>query len=227
VAALLANPARSAMVNGLLDGPPLTAGELARLGRVSPGTASEHLAALVASGLLRAERRGRQRYFRLADRAVADALEALARICPPTQVRSLRASADAHRLRFARTCYDHLAGQLGVSLLEGMLQRGWLIQEAGGFRLAPDGKHQLARLKVDLPGAFRARRGFALACLDWTERRPHLAGALGKAVADLLFEQGWLARRPGSRGVDVTAAGKRQFGQVLRLDVDALRAASS
>src|SRR6266496_549990 len=155
------------MVDALFDGRPLAAGELARVARVSQPTASEHLAALVDGGLLTVTRQGRHRYFALASPQVAAALENLSLICPPAQVRSLRASSQARSLGFARTCYDHLAGRLGVTLHEAMLDRGWLAPAgAGGYALTAPGRSALQALAVDVAGAAAARRSFARTCLD-------------------------------------------------------------
>ncbi len=191
-----------------------TAGELAREAGVAPSTASEHLAALAKGGLVRSTSIGRHRYYALAEPSVAEALESLASLCPPVPVNSLRRSIVAEELRFARTCYDHLAGVIGVALLDALLERGWLSAEAG-LMLTPRGKAGLERLGIDLLPVQRSRRRFAHACLDWTEKRFHLAGALGAAITDSMLRQSWFIRRGNGRGLEVTdrgEAGLRDLG---------------
>ncbi len=220
-AALLADRTRAAMLAALADGRALPAGELARHGGVARSTASGHLARLMDAGLLAVEREGRHRYYRLTDtRSTARLLEALAtlgvspRERPPAE-RAFRESA----IRRGRTCYDHLAGVLGVALAEGMVERGWLTLEEKAFEPTPAGEAGLAALGVDWGAARRARRSFARACLDWTERRHHLAGALGAALCDRLFEAGWVERTGTPRVVRVTRAGRRGLADRLGIEV--------
>jgi DNA-binding transcriptional ArsR family regulator len=214
VAGLLGHPARSAMVDALLGGEALTAGELARAAGVSAPTASEHLARLVGGGLVAVVAQGRHRYHRISGHEVAGALEAFAAICPPTPVRSLRAATERDALRRGRTCYDHLAGSLGVAVTDGLRDRGWLVVAGDGLDLSPDGEAGLRAAGVDVTAARAGRRTFARTCLDWTERRPHLAGALGAAIATAAFDAGWL-RRASGRGVRVTADGRAAFADVF------------
>jgi DNA-binding transcriptional ArsR family regulator len=194
------------MLELLLDGDPHPATELAQRAGVSPATASSHLAALVAGGLVAADRAGRQRVFRLAGPRVAAALEALSTIAPPRPVSSLREAASEQRMRFARTCYDHLAGRLGVAVTEAMVDRRLLRRVGGRFEVTPKGDRWLRGLGVDLEAARARRRAFALPCLDWSERRAHVAGALGAAMCNRLFELGWIRRRAG-RAVLLTEQG--------------------
>jgi DNA-binding transcriptional ArsR family regulator len=208
VARLLANPARSAVVDALQAGRPLAAGELARLAKVAPSTISEHLAVLVDGGLLGVVTAGRHRYYCLAGAEVAAALEALSLICPPTPVRSLRQSSAARAFGLARTCYDHLAGALGVALLDALLDRAWLAPGHPDFTVTETGTDGFDRLGVDLDGARRSRRQFARPCLDWTQRRAHLSGSLGAALAVALTERGWLRQDTSDRGVRITSAGR-------------------
>jgi DNA-binding transcriptional ArsR family regulator len=208
-AALLAEPARVAILFALSDGRALPAGELARHARVTPPTASAHLTRLVAGGLLTMEREGRHRYYRLADPAIVTALEALALIAPPKPAHSLKESHAAQAVRRARTCYDHLAGQLGVQITTALAERGAIEFEAREFQLGPAGAELFASLGVDVEQVRRERRSFARACLDWSERRYHLAGALGAALMVRLLELDWLQRVPASRAVRVTNTGRR------------------
>jgi DNA-binding transcriptional ArsR family regulator len=208
-AALIAEPARAAMITALLDDRPLAAGELARLAGVSPATASAHLARLLGGGLVTVIRQGRHRYYQLAGPEVAAAMEALAHLSPaPAPVRSLRESRDAAALAQARTCYDHLAGRAGVALLEALLAQRILAPAPAGFRVTADGMAALTSFGLDIGALERARRRFAGACLDWTERKPHLNGALGAAMTARLLGLGWIERGSRRRAVRVTPAGR-------------------
>ena len=214
---LLASPARSRIVGILLDGGPLSASELARRAGVAPSTASEHLRALVDGGLLVQSPRGRHRDFSIARAEVAEALEALSRICPTVETRSLRGSSEARALHAARTCYDHLAGVLGVEVFEAMLGAGWLEGDADACVLGPSAASGFASLGVDLGAVRASRRPPIRLCLDWTVRRPHLGGGLGAAVCSSLLGRGWITRAERRRGVVVTAAGKEGLREVFGL----------
>jgi DNA-binding transcriptional ArsR family regulator len=211
VAALMADPARAIMLGALLGGTPLAAGELGQLAGISAATASAHLARLLDGGLVTVTRQGRHRYYRLAGPEVAYALEVLARISPVRPVRSLRQSRAAAALAQARTCYDHLAGRAGVALLDGLLETGVLTPDGSGepgFAVTAAGTATLAGFGVDVAEVSRARRRFARACLDWTQRRPHLGGALGAAITATLLQRGWIERGPDRRSVRVTEPGR-------------------
>ena len=217
VAALIGDPARAAILDALLDGANHRAGELAERAGIAPSTASAHLARLLDGGLVECERLGRERRFRLASPAVAAALEALAQLAPPTRVQSLRASARGDAIRRARTCYDHLAGRVGVAVTDALVAGGALVPVDAAFALTTRGERKLTRLGVDVAEARSRRRAFALACLDWSERRPHLAGALGAALADAVIDAGWLKRRPHDRGLIVTHAGEEALRRELKV----------
>ena len=212
VAALMADPARAAMLGALLGGTQLSAGELSQLAGVSPATASAHLARLLDGGLVAVTRQGRHRYYRLAGHEVATVIEALAQISPVRPVRSLRESREATALAQARTCYDHLAGQAGVELLDALLRAGVLNGNGSGadvaYEVTAEGAERLAGFGVDVVQVRRSRRRFAGACLDWTQRRPHLNGALGAAVTGRLLELGWIERGPSRRAVKITGPGQ-------------------
>jgi DNA-binding transcriptional ArsR family regulator len=230
-AALIADPTRAAMLRALLAGRPLAAGELARLAGVSAATASFHLAKLLDGNMITAARQGRHRYYRLAGHEIAAALEAIGSISTALPVRSLRQSREAAALSQARTCYDHLAGRAGVGLLEALLSQGLLVKEsssgrtAGGesagtrFTVTGAGTGTLASFGIDLPEVRRARRKFAGECIDWTQRRGHLNGALGAAITGRLFELGWITRGPRRRSVLVTPAGARGLADTFGLDL--------
>jgi DNA-binding transcriptional ArsR family regulator len=216
VAGLLADPARVRMLDELLAGRALAAGELARHAGVTPPTASAHLRRLLDGGLLSVEAQGRHRYYRLAGPAVAEAMEALSLIAPPRPVRSLRQSQRAEALRFARTCYDHLAGVVGVALADALLRAGALRAAAGrDYDVTPEGEAALGGLGVDVAELRRQRRAFARRCLDWTERAPHLSGALGAALLERLLDLGWLTRGRVPRGLVLTGAGRDGLAAAL------------
>lgn len=219
VGAALAAPARSAMLSALMDGSSRPASELAAAAGVRPSTASEHLAVLVGSGLLEVAAHGRHRYYRIADDGVADALERLGRLCPVTPVRSYRQSREAAALEHARLCYDHLAGRLGVAVAESMTDRGWL--DLRTPTLTDAGHAALSERGLDVAG-LTGRRPLVRSCLDWTQRRPHLAGALGAAVATRALEAGWVTRRPGSRALRLTPAGRDGFADVWGVPAEVL-----
>ncbi|MUN39434.1 ArsR/SmtB family transcription factor [Actinomadura litoris] len=220
VAALLADRARAAMLTALLDGRPLAAGELARTAGVSAQTASAHLARLLDGGLVTVIKQGRWRYYRLNGAEVALVIEALSRISPSVRARSLRQSRDAARLHVARTCYDHLAGEAGVALFAALLDAG-LIEPDGeeAYEVTGKGEERFEALGLDVPALRKARRRFAWQCLDWTERRPHLNGALGAALTSRMIELGWFERGTTRRALRVTDAGLAgladSFGCVL------------
>ena len=216
-AALIADSTRAAILRALLPDRPLAAGELARLAGVSAATASFHLAKLLEGGLITVVRQGRHRYYRLAGHEVAAALEALGLISPGLPVRSLRQSREAAALAEARTCYDHLAGRAGVELLDGMLRRGLLEEKSGRtdhgdtsslrFEVTGAGTKELGSFGLNLLQLRRSRRHFAGTCIDWTQRRRHLNGALAAAITSRLFELGWIERGQRRRSVRVTPAG--------------------
>jgi DNA-binding transcriptional ArsR family regulator len=226
VGALVADPGRARILLALADGRALPATVLADEAGVSASTASAHLAKLVAGGLLDAERDGRHKYFRVAGPDVAELMEALARLSPATTVRSLRQSSNAQAIRFARTCYDHLAGVLGTSLMDAMLERELLSDddELVDYRLTDRGVTELGAFGIELAPLRARRRPLIRGCVDWSERRHHLAGGLGAAVTDRMFQLGWLERARRSRAVHVTEAGGRGLRETFGVELAALAA---
>lgn len=212
VGELIGEPARASILIALLDGRALTAGELALTAAISPQSASAHLSKLVGGGLLSVQPGGRHRYYKLAGPEVAHALEALGAISTPPRRAVALHSLDADDLRAARSCYDHIAGRVAVGLAT-FLEAGKVIQSHGDreYDLGPRGREWFANFGVDTNALRRLRRRFALKCLDWTERRPHIAGALGAALCARLLTLGWLARRRDSRALRITHRGAREF----------------
>ena len=211
VAALVADESRARMLDALLDGRALPATQLAAAARTSRPNASMHLTKLVGAGLLEVEQQGRHRYFRLASPRVATALEALAEIAPARPPRSLRDATIGDALSRARSCYDHLAGRLGVALTDALLANGVLVNGREGFEVTPDGEARLETFGIGVEALRRRRRALARRCLDWSERRHHVGGALGAALLDRLLELEWIARRPNTRALDVTPAGEKHL----------------
>ncbi len=219
IASLVGEPTRATILMALLGGVALPASELVARCQLTQQTMSAHLAKLVAGGLLTVEPRGRHRYYRLASPEVGHALEAFQVIAPRPRVHSLRQSEETKALCFARTCYDHLAGKLGVGITQAMLQRGYLGEAGKEFLLTAEGEQWLLHLGVDVSQARQRRRIFAATCLDWSERHYHLAGALGASLATRLFEQRWIVRSPTSRAVRLTEAGQAGLCQELDLQL--------
>lgn len=214
---LIADSARAAMLMALADGRAKPAGELAYAAGVTAQTASSHLAKLLAGGLIDVEVEGRHRYYRLAGPQVAQALEILASIAPAGGVRLKPHSREAERLRLARCCYDHLAGQVGVAVTQGLQAHGYLqAAPEKQFVLTPEGAGWFARTGLDVAAIAPTRRGLARQCLDWTERQHHLAGPLGVQFLRLLCAKGWMRRSKASRRIEITPAGwiwlKQEFG---------------
>lgn len=211
VAALIGDPVRSSMLFSLLDGGELSASELARRAGASAQAASAHLGKLVEGRLLTVRNEGRRRLFRLASSEIARAIELLAAIASVPEVRSLNQYSLMKRLRRARTCYDHLAGKLGVGITES-LQRKRIISARGDlFELTSKGERFFRDLDIDLDAARNRHRSFSRACLDWTERRHHLAGALGAAMLERLLEEKWLLRNRADRSLTISDEGLKQF----------------
>jgi DNA-binding transcriptional ArsR family regulator len=214
-AALAGDPARARMLAALMDGQALTATELALEAGVAPSTASSHLGRLVAGGWLGLVRQGRHRYYRLAGANVAAALEALMAVSRSAPRRSRRPGPAEDGLRRARVCYDHLAGTLGVDLMEGLRRRGVLSGSERRLEVTRTGAGWLLTLGVDVDGLRRGRRPVARGCLDWSERRYHLAGALGAAVLERFLALRYVRRETGSRALAVSPRGEA-FLQSLR-----------
>lgn len=215
VAALIGEPTRAAILLALLDGSARPAGELARAAGLSAAATSLHLAKLTHARLLVVRQEGRHRYYRLASDGVANALEALGVLAPAPRM-SRAISPEKAALRAARTCYDHLAGVLGVALAE-KLERERLVRADGpsAYAVTSLGAAWLSEFfAIDVASLAQERRPFARRCLDWTERRPHVAGALGAAMLDRVIAMRWAERRKGTRALVVTNRGRRALGEL-------------
>jgi DNA-binding transcriptional ArsR family regulator len=211
VAQLVADPGRANILSTLMDGRALSAGDLAGVAGVTAQTTSSHLAKLAAGELLTVEKRGPRRFYRLATPLVAQMLEGMMAVAVTGPPRFRPPSTIDAEMRQARTCYDHLAGELGVAVKEAMVERGRLELDADGAALTAAGRQFLAGLGIDLDAPTRSRRAFCRPCLDWSERRPHLAGRVGASIADLAFARDWIRRRPRGRSVEITETGATAF----------------
>ena len=219
IANLLADPARATILWTLIDGTTRPAGELAFAANVSAQSASAHLAKLVEGGLLLSEAQGRHRYFRIANADAANLIESLAsfgksvRARTPQQPALVRAMPS--QFLHARTCYDHLAGEMAVKVLQAMLKQRWLVADGHAYEATRLGAEKLSALGIDPNRERKARRTFARGCVDLTQRRPHLAGVLGAELLDLYVRQGWILRTPRSRVVSITPKGNEAFKRKL------------
>jgi DNA-binding transcriptional ArsR family regulator len=209
IAALIGEHARAEILTALMTGQALTATELAQVAGVTKQTVSTHLAKLLDARLLAVENQGRHRYFRLADRDVAQLLESLMGVAFRTGAVRLRSSPGEPALRKARVCYDHLAGDLGVLVYDSMTQRRYLRADGDGPALTPQGERFLAELGIDVRKLERERRPLCRPCLDWSVRRHHLAGSVGAALLERCLALGWARRAKGSRVVQFSTAGEK------------------
>jgi DNA-binding transcriptional ArsR family regulator len=218
LAGAIAEPARARMLCCLLDGHARTATELAAVGEVAASTASAHLARLKEQRLVESVAQGKHRYFRLAGSEVAAVLEGLLVVAGAP--RSEFQPSTPSRLRAARTCYDHMAGTAGVALHDRLHAQGWLqaTEERVDYELTADGAVALESLGIDIEGTRRSRRRFACACLDWSERRPHLGGALGAACLQLSLRRGWVRQALDGRALALTPKAQREMPELFGLD---------
>ncbi|MBX3622988.1 MAG: helix-turn-helix transcriptional regulator [Rhizobacter sp.] len=213
VAAMIGDPTRARMLAALMGGGYLAAGELARAAGVTAQTASTHIAKLVESELVELRHQGRHRYLRLADADIAHALEALSLVAERSAAADKWAQGPYRPLKAARTCYGHLAGELGVKLFEGLLARGTLVPAGGQFALSAQGHEEMTALGVPVPA--HAARRFAYPCVDWSERRDHLAGSFAVAFLAHGLQRGWVRRAKDSRAVTLTPAGAKAWSAWL------------
>jgi DNA-binding transcriptional ArsR family regulator len=218
IAMLVADPARATMVSALLDGRTLTASELALAARITPQTASTHLAKLTKAGLLSAERQGRHRYFRLASPKVAHMIDGIVAVALENRPRFRPVSRQARAVGAARICYDHLAGRLSVDLADWLVARGYIVLSEEAAEITAAGARFFTELGIALPARRSARRAFCALCLDWTERRPHIAGPLGAAMTKRFFDLGWIERMKRGHAVAVTPLGHRRLREAFGVD---------
>lgn len=211
IGALVGDPARANMLHALMDGGALTAGELAYVAGVSPQTTSMHLAKLREFGLLELVKQGRRHYYHLASPQVGQMIESIMAVAAAGPKRNRRSLKIDSALRQARTCYDHLAGRLGVAIADSLASRELIALSADGGEVTETGVRFFAGIGVDLRRVQGKKRIFCRPCLDWSERRLHLAGAVGAALAERCFELGWIERIRDTRAVMITSEGRRGF----------------
>jgi DNA-binding transcriptional ArsR family regulator len=211
IGALIGDPARANMLTALMAGKALTATELAEAGGITLQTASGHLAKLEAGGLLGQRKQGRHRYFTLADDAVGKLLESIMGFAASRGHLRHQPGPREPALRKARVCYDHLAGDFGVRMLDSLIAAGAISTEGERLELTAQGETHLRSIGIDVSGLKSIRRPLCRSCLDWSERRAHLAGSLGKALLSSFFERGWARRSQNSRSILFTPDGERQF----------------
>jgi len=208
---ILGDPTRTMMLETLYDGRAWTASELAHAAGITAQTASSHLGKLVDANLIAVEPSGRHRYYRIADAEVAEALEALLVLAMRRGQRPGLREVKDDPLRHARTCYDHIAGRLGIGLIERLLAQSCLREEGDAYLVTERGERLMREFEIDVAALRRGRRPLTRRCLDWSERRYHLGGALGAALADALLERGWIKRLEDSRALKVSTRGKREL----------------
>jgi DNA-binding transcriptional ArsR family regulator len=218
VAALVGDPARATMVSALVDGRDMTASELAAAARITPQTASTHLAKLTAAGVLSVVRNGRHRHFRLASPTVASMIDGIVAVALETRPRYRPLSRPARALSAARMCYDHLAGRLSVDLTDSFAARDYVVLDGEVAEIMRAGTRFLTEFGIELPTRRSTRRHYCRLCLDWTERRPHIAGAVGAAITKRYFDLRWLERMNRSHAVVVTPLGRRGFLKTFGID---------
>lgn len=211
IGALIGDPARANMLTALMGGQALTATELAQAASVTLQTASSHLSKLEDGGLVRQRKQGRHRYFALADAATGALLEAVMGFAASRGHLRHRPGPKDPALRKARVCYDHLAGDYGVRMLDSLIRRGTIASQEGELTVTEQGRADLGRMGIDLEPLASSRRPICKSCLDWSERRSHLAGTLGKALLTRFLEEGWAKRSEDSRAVEFTRAGESRF----------------
>ncbi|ALC81707.1 MULTISPECIES: ArsR/SmtB family transcription factor [Bacillus] len=211
VAALIADKSRASILESLMNGKSFTASELATQTKITIQTASSHLAKLVEGNLLAVEKHGRYRYYRLASVEVAEMIEMLSSFAPTPKVQSLKESRTKDSIHYARTCYDHLAGTLGVNWTQYLLDNSFIIEKERDYVLTQTGTAFFQSLGINIDQLQKKKRAFARKCLDWSERRYHLAGALGAAATDHFIENKWVERNHENRSLLLTEKGKENF----------------
>ncbi|MBS7542816.1 ArsR/SmtB family transcription factor [Ancylobacter oerskovii] len=220
VASLIGDAARANMLAALMGGQALTAGELAHHAGVTAQTTSGHLARMTGAQLLTVEKQGRHRYYRLASPAVAQAIHALMAVAAEGPKRHHPIGPKDEALRLARTCYDHMAGRLALAVADSLVRQGHLILADGVGLVTESGQGFFCDFGIDLTEAAPSRRPLCRTCLDWSERRPHIAGRLGAALLDRALDRGWVARRPDSRALRLTRLGDQGFATIFALPAD-------
>lgn len=219
IASLLSDHTRSLILLGLMDGALHPSSEMASIAKVTPQTASFHLHKMLEADLVSVEKHGRHRYYKLKNSEVAKVIEQLLNIAPSTSVTSLKESREKSAIQYARTCYDHLAGYVGVQITNSLVEKGILVKKDMNFEVTTEGSCFLQEFGIDEQELHHKRRTFARCCLDWTERQHHIAGALGNALLEKMLELEWFLRMPQTRAVKVTPKGRVELTKRFSIQV--------
>ncbi|PAE98197.1 ArsR/SmtB family transcription factor [Shouchella clausii] len=219
VASLVSEPSRAAILTALLDGRFHPASELAYMAGIKPQTASFHLAKMVDADVIAVEKQGRHRYYGIQDPEIAKIMESLLSIAPPQKIKSFNQASQDKAIRSARTCYDHLAGALGVKVTDSLLNMNVIREDKDGFVVTESGEEFFQAFQINLKKVRKKRRSFSHKCLDWSERRHHLAGALGNALLEKFIELNWVQRLPKTRAIQITDEGKQGLKETFSLDI--------
>lgn len=220
VAALVSETSRAAILTALLDGRYHPASDLAQMAGIKPQTASFHLAKMLEANIVTVEKQGRHRYYGIRNQEVAHIIESLLSVAPPVEIKSFKHASENKGLRIARTCYDHLAGNLGVELTVALKNLGVLYEENNAFYVTEMGEAFFASFQINLEEVKKKRRSFSHKCLDWSERRHHLGGALGKALLERLLELNWVQRAPKTRAIKITNEGKNGLKEIFSIEIE-------
>ncbi|MHC0037680.1 ArsR/SmtB family transcription factor [Pseudoneobacillus sp. C159] len=219
VASLVSEQSRSTMLLTLLDGRKYTVSELAMMAKITPQTASFHLTKMIEKGIIKSEKLGRHKYLSIANSDVASVLESFLALSPERKPNSFRAVSRTKEIHFARTCYDHLAGKLGVAVTNSLLQNHYIYEHEENFELTSVGEHFFNSIGIDHNQLRKKRRAFTCKCLDWSERKFHLAGALGHSLLLYFLENNWMERIPSTRALKITNKGKSSLKDVFGITI--------
>jgi DNA-binding transcriptional ArsR family regulator len=217
IASLISDPSRAAILTALMDGRSHPAGDLAYAANIKPQTASFHLAKMLEANVVSLEKQGRHRYYRIENFEIAKALETLLALSPQPKVNSFKQVTENESLRLARTCYDHLAGKLGVKLMDALVDKGYIIEKSNDILITKDGEIFFESFGIRLDFVRKKRRSFVHKCLDWSERRHHIAGALGHELIERFFELQWIERMEKTRAIRITSAGRKGLIKLLSI----------
>ncbi|AFQ12298.1 TPA: winged helix-turn-helix domain-containing protein [Bacillus pacificus] len=219
MASLLSDASRSAILVHLMDGRPHPATELANAAKIKPQTATFHLNKLLEAQIISVEKHGRHRYYKLANHELADSLETIFFITQPEPIQSFKQAKEMNEIEFARTCYDHLAGKLGVEIANALLRKEVLVKNETDFQVTKIGEKFFYGLDIDLEKLQTKRRAFSKCCLDWTERKHHIAGALGNILLERMLEMNWIIKVKHSRAIHITPLGRQKLKEVFSIKI--------
>ncbi|WP_099156834.1 ArsR/SmtB family transcription factor [Virgibacillus ndiopensis] len=218
VATLVSDSSRAAILTILLDGRFHPVSDLAYMVGITPQTASYHLAKMTQANVIDVESQGRHRYYGISNQEIAQVMESFLQVAPPVEIKSLKQSNEEKALRHARTCYDHIAGNLGVKLKTSLMNQQFLVEKDNEFHITSDGEIFFNTIDIDTNKLKKKRRMFCSKCLDWSERRHHIAGALGNAMLEKFLELEWIERVPKSRALKITALGGNGLNEMFGVD---------